>query len=579
MAASPLVSALERVGPHDHLCSIYEKEADRVSVALPFLRIGLGRGDKCVYVGDEGGEQAMAGALQADGVDVERLTASGALVLLPKEQAYLRGGRFEPEDMFRFWREEAAAATVAGFTAMRGAGETDWVVRKTQGVERWLQYESRLSEVMAQCNCLTLCQYDRRLYPPQLLVRVIQTHALVLYDGIVCANPYHVPAQDERQVERLLASIHDRGRVEEQLRRSEAYLAEGQRISHTGSWAWNAASGEVFWSAEHFRIFGLEPVAKAPAFEVVLAQVHAEDRPALRVAFETAVRNRSEYAVKCRVVRPDGSLRYVESRGRPVLDSSGTLVEYIGTIIDDTERQQAEEAVQKARAELAHVSRALTVSELAASIAHELNQPLAAVVANASACERWLAARPPNEAEAHAALRRITRDATRAGEVIHRLRSLLMRGVPQKVELRLGDLIADVMSLVDGEARDKGIALTSFVEEDVMPLRADRIQLQQVLLNLVLNAIEALGASSGPRTVELRARLGDAGAVVAVSDSGRGLDPRCVERVFEAFFSTKREGMGMGLAICRSIVEAHGGQIHARNNGGGGATFEFTLPF
>jgi signal transduction histidine kinase len=154
-----------------------------------------------------------------------------------------------------------------------------------------------------------------------------------------------------------------------------------------------------------------------------------------------------------------------------------------------------------------------------------------------------------------------------------------MRSAPQKVELRLGDLIADVMSLVEGEARDKGIALTSFVEEDVMPLRADRIQLQQVLLNLVLNAIEALGASSGPRTVELRARLGDAGAVVAVSDSGRGLDPRCVERVFEAFFSTKREGMGMGLAICRSIVEAHGGQIHARNNGGGGATFEFTLPF
>jgi signal transduction histidine kinase len=586
MAASLLVSALERVGSHDHLCSIYETEADRVAVALPFLRIGLGRGEKCVYVVDSGGEQAMAAALQADGVDVERMKQSGALVLRSGEATYLRSGRFEPEDMFDFWRKEAAGAADAGFSAMRGAGETDWVARTTPGVLRWLEYESRLTEVMAQCNCVMLCQYNRALYPPDLIARVIQTHPLVVYDGIICANHYHVPAseflqpgQDERQVRRLLASLRDRGRVEERLRRSEAYLAEGQKISHTGSWAWNAASGEMFWSAEHFRIFGLEPGAKAPDYEAVLARVHAEDRAALRAAFDTAVRNRSDYSMKCRVVRPDGSLRYVESRARPVLDSAGNLVEYIGTIVDETERQQAEEAVQKARAELAHVSRALTVSELAASIAHELNQPLAAVVANASACERWLAARPPNEAEAHAALRRITRDATRAGEVIHRLRALLMHSAPQKVELRLGDLIADVMSLVEGEARDKGIALTSFVEEDVIPLRADRIQLQQVLLNLVLNAIEALGASSGPRTVEVRARLGDAGAVVAVSDSGRGLDPQCVERVFEAFFSTKREGMGMGLAICRSIVEAHGGQIHAGNNGGGGATFEFTLPF
>jgi C4-dicarboxylate-specific signal transduction histidine kinase len=280
----------------------------------------------------------------------------------------------------------------------------------------------------------------------------------------------------------------------------------------------------------------------------------------------------------CRIVRPDGGLRYVESRARPVLDVAGNLVEYVGTIIDHTERRQAEEAVKKARAELAHVNRALTVAELTASIAHELNQPLAAVVANASACERWLAATRANNSEAQAALRRIARDAMRASEVIRRLGALLTRREPQKMELRLGELIADVMSLVESEARERRIALSAAVEEMLPPLRADRIQLQQVLLNLLVNAIEVLSESSERRTIELSARRGASGLILAVKDSGRGLDPRHVQCVFEAFFTTKREGMGMGLAISRSIVEAHGGQIHATNNDGGGATFEFTLP-
>jgi C4-dicarboxylate-specific signal transduction histidine kinase len=262
-----------------------------------------------------------------------------------------------------------------------------------------------------------------------------------------------------------------------------------------------------------------------------------------------------------------------------MIDESGMLIEYIGSVVDVTEHKQSEEAVRKARVELAHVNRALTVAELTASIAHEVNQPLAAVVANANAAERWLAAKPPNQAEANAALKRITRDANRASEVIARIRALLTRGEAQKVELHLDELIADVISLVEGDARHREIALSAAVEQSLPPIQADRIRLQQVLLNLLINAMDVLGAASGPRTIEVRATRLNGSVIVRVRDSGPGIDPKSIERVFEPFFTTKREGMGMGLAISRSIIDEHGGRIRAMNNADGpGATFEFTLP-
>jgi PAS domain S-box-containing protein len=372
--------------------------------------------------------------------------------------------------------------------------------------------------------------------------------------------------------------ITDRKRSDEAVRRSEVQLAEGQRISHTGSWSWNAGSGELNWSAEHFRIWGLDPAQPQPTAARVVGMAHAEDQPRMWRVWEEAVGERRDFDCEFRIVRPDGFIRYVHSLGRPVLDGSGGLLEYVGTVVDLTERRSAEQALLAAREELGRVNRAMTVGELTASIAHELNQPLAAVVANASACERWLAASPVNEPEARAALRRIVRDANRASDVIARIRALLIRRGPQKAELRLGELIAEVMSLVESQAREKGIALGAAVEGTLPLLRADRVQIQQVLLNLLLNSMEALGASSASRAIEVSARRRGAAVAVAVRDSGRGLDARHIERVFEAFFSTKREGMGMGLAICRSIIEAHGGEIRATNNDGGGATFEFTLP-
>jgi C4-dicarboxylate-specific signal transduction histidine kinase len=235
--------------------------------------------------------------------------------------------------------------------------------------------------------------------------------------------------------------------------------------------------------------------------------------------------------------------------------------------------------MQKARDELAHVNRALTVAELTASIAHELNQPLAAVAANANACERWLLGPVPDMDEAMAALSRITRDANRASQVVSRIRALLRRGVPTRAEVRMDDLMREVLALLESEARDKSVSVKAVTAEDLPPVMGDRIQLQQVVLNLALNGIEAMRFVQGPRMLQVSASkwLPD-GVVVSVRDSGVGLAPDQAPRIFEAFFTTKPDGMGMGLAISRSIVEAHGGKLWAQANDGPGASFLFTLP-
>ena len=493
-------------------------------------------------------------------------------------------------------------------------------------------------------------------------------------------------------------------RDEQALRRSEALLAAGQEMARTGSWAWNASSGEWFWSPEHFRIFGFPLAAKAPPVEDALRRLHPEDRPSWEAAFGRAVTAGTRFAAEGRVVHPDGSTRYVRSMGRPVLDEAGRTLEYVGILMDTTDEKQAkadlaaserrfrqlaeaiphhvwtlgldgairysnqrlmdytgltaeelrqggwaalhpddvdrvraawrhasatgapyeaeqrmrgrdgryrrfmrrvvavrdaqgrilewfgtdsdvearraaEEAVDQARTELARVNRAFTVGELTASIAHELNQPLAAVVANASACERWLQAPAPDIAEAVEALRRISRDATRASEVIARIRALLTRRPLRMAALRIEDVIRDVLLLVQRDAGANNVAVRATAAEGLTCVTADRVQLEQVVLNLVLNAIEAMGAVAGPRKLDVHAQpQGTDGVLVAVRDSGGGVNPRIADKVFDAFFTTKAEGMGMGLAICRSIVEAHGGALWATNNAGAGATFQFTLP-
>ena len=389
--------------------------------------------------------------------------------------------------------------------------------------------------------------------------------------------------QAQRELEaKVRERTQDLHRANEELRRSEAYLAEGQRLSHTGSWAWNVPSRDkVYWSKEQFRIYGFDPELTKPPYLEAVQRIHPEDRAKYDSSLETAIREKKDFELELRVVLPSQSIRHFYIVGHPVIDEAGNVIQFIGTTMDITERDKANEALRKTEADLARVARATTVGELTASIAHEVNQPIAAVVTNANACLRWLRGETPNLDKAREAAERIIRDGNRASEVITRIRALLKGGESDHKQIGFNDLVREVVALAQGAVSLHRASLQVELDPDLPPLLGDRVQLQQVLLNLVVNALDAMEAiSDRPRIVRISAAHDRTDVVrVTVRDSGIGLDPQHLEHLFEAFHTTKPEGLGMGLTISRSIVERHGGHLWAElNQGEPGSTFQFTLP-
>jgi PAS domain S-box-containing protein len=380
------------------------------------------------------------------------------------------------------------------------------------------------------------------------------------------------------------ADIDDRKRMEEALRQSEAYLAESQRLTNTGSWAWDVATGEyVYWSEDFFRIYGIDPRQGPLTRERVFQRVFPEDLAKVDATFHKSVREKVDTSVEFRIVLPDGTVRHVYLIRHPVLNGAGDLVRLVGTSMDITERKLAEEErerLHQLEADLAHINRVSMMGELAASIAHEVNQPLAGIVSNGSACLRWLDRDAPDVDEAREAVRDVVRDGKRAGEVIARIRTLTKRTGPPREKLDLDQTIREVLALVAEEAKRNRVTIRTLCADDVFPVFGDRVQLQQVMLNLVMNAIEAMSSVS-ERARQLVITIGNVDAdhvQVTVQDSGIGLDPNTLGRIFDAFYTTKAEGMGMGLSICRSILQSHGGRLWATSNDVPGATLHFTLP-
>lgn len=502
--------------------------------------------------------------------------------------------------------------------------------------------------------------------------------------------------------------IHERKQAEEKLRESEAYLAEAQRLSRTASWAWSPTTNKLrYWSEENYRLTGLDKSDRLPPFEAVLEHVPPDDRERFLQVLQDASARKVEFAHEFRFMRPDGEVREFCSVGHPVLDAAGNLVEYVGTLIDQTERKKAEEALRlseerlrlivdnlpgmlcsmdstgelefvnqrlqdyfgkslaglknwgplvhpedlprvsklwgrcietgqvydvehrvleaegvfrwihvnglplrddegrivrwyvlitdiddrkkaeaaldKAQMELAHITRITTMGELAASIAHEVNQPLAAVVNNANACLNLLSGDAPNLAEVREALAEIVEDADRAGAVLARIRQMAKRTPCEKSPLDLRAVIADVLLLARGESSARMVPIRTEVSDEALTVFGDRVQLQQVLLNLVVNGMDAMGSVPvAKRSLLISGRRenghGRCEAMIRVRDSGTGLDLKNRDRLFEAFYTTKSQGMGMGLSISRAIIEAHGGRLWAEQNEGGGASFLFALP-
>jgi signal transduction histidine kinase len=376
--------------------------------------------------------------------------------------------------------------------------------------------------------------------------------------------------------------VTERKHAEDALRRSEAYLAEAQRLTHTGIWAWDPRSDRMMHCSEEiFRIYALDPADGMPDFETLFQRVHPEDRDLVRERTLEGVRQREERLLEYRIVLPDGAIKYIESVRRPVLDKIGNVVEVVGTSLDVTERkrsQQERERLHKLEADIAHVNRVSMLGELAASLAHEIKQPLTAIMLNAKTCQHWINQIPSNTEEARASARRIEQDGTRAIEVIERVRSLYKKDVPDRRELvDLSQLIQEMIMLVRGETMGNSVAVRLELADGLPKVMADSVQLQQVLINLLLNAVEAMRERGGELTIGSQLTA-DRNVVISVSDTGVGLPTENLVRIFDPFFTTKPQGTGMGLALTRSIIESHGGRVWAVANAGPGATFHFVLP-
>jgi PAS domain S-box-containing protein len=511
--------------------------------------------------------------------------------------------------------------------------------------------------------------------------------------------------QLQKTNEALQAASRERKRVEEELRRSEESLLEAQKLSHTGSWRHDVASGTVVVSPEIYRIHDIKPDEDASNTEFFFSRFHPEDRKRVVELFERAEIEKTEFQVGYRIVLPDGTIKYLHTIGHPISNESGDLVEFVGTAMDVTaakqaeerilqserqlritldtipafvwshmpdgsvdfvnqrclestgtrredvlglrwasvvhpadrakvldernaalaaggpaeheirmrgpggnyrwwlirrvplrdehgrimrwyvaaadieDRKRAEEALRQARADLAHVNRVTTMGELTASLAHEVNQPIAAALTNANTCLRWLTRDQPDVEEARAAAMRIVNDGRRAAEIISRIRLLFKKGSPEQEPVDVNEITREMIVLLRGEATRYSISVQMELASDLPQVMGDRVQLQQVLMNLIMNGIDAMKDVDGTRELSVKSqRAKNEQLLITVSDTGVGLPPQQAEEIFNAFFTTKLNGTGMGLRISRSIVESHGGRLWAANNSPHGASFHVTLP-
>src|SRR5580700_10874816 len=372
--------------------------------------------------------------------------------------------------------------------------------------------------------------------------------------------------------------IDDRKRAEEELRRSQAFIAEGQRLARLGSFSWRVESGQITWSDQLYRIFEFEPGGLV-TLERIGSRVHPEDMPLLGDMIERAQRAASDLEYEHRILMPNQSVKYLHLVAHGTQDQDG-LLEYIGAVQDITERRLAEEALTQARSDLAHVTRVTSLGVLTASIAHEVNQPLSGIITNASTCLRMLAATPPNVEGARETAKRTIRDGNRASELIARLRALFSKKESTTEPVDLNDATKEVIALSLSELQRNRVILRREFADDLPVVIGDRVQLQQVILNLLRNASDAMrGVNDRPRQLQIRTERGEDDQVrLSVRDAGIGLDPQVMDRLFQPFYTTKNDGMGIGLSVSRSIIERHHGRLWAEPNDGPGATFSFSIP-
>lgn len=406
------------------------------------------------------------------------------------------------------------------------------------------------------------------------------------FDGIyrwfqVCGLPLRHPDGRIARWCALLTDINERKRAEQALQRSETLLAEGQHLARLGNFSWRVATDEIAWSEQLYRIFEFDQ-GMAITLEMIGSRVHPEDIPMLNDMINRARIGVSDFEYEHRLLMPDRSVKHLHMIAHGSRNADGQL-EYIGAVQDVTQRKLAEEALGKVRSELTHAARVTSLGELTASIAHEVNQPLGSIINNANACLSLLTQSTPQLNEIREALAEIIQGTEQASAVISRVRQLVRKAPSERTVLNLRDVVADVLVLARHEFAARQVTILTELAEDLPPVAGDRVQLEQVLLNLVVNGMEAMNATeASKRALVIRGRpeIRDKERMVTltVQDAGIGFKHNEMDKLFEAFYTTKPQGMGMGLVISRSIIEAHGGRLWAEPNQGPGATFLFSLP-
>ena len=376
----------------------------------------------------------------------------------------------------------------------------------------------------------------------------------------------------------LLNDVDDRKRAEEQLRLSEAFLVEGQRLSKTGNFSWSPVTDAITSSDQFYRILEYEPNTRI-TFDHIRARLHPDEVAVLNASIGRARSQGGHFDREYRLQMPDGRTKHVHVTAHASRDRQGRP-EFIGAAQDITQRKLSEEALNKARSELAHVWRVMSLGAFTASIAHEVNQPLFGILTNTNSCLRMLAADPPNIDGAREAAQLTLRDGSRASDVISRLRALFGKKAAVMESLNLNDAVREVVALSQSDVQRSRVVLQVDLSEDLQPITGDRIQLQQVILNLLRNAIDAMSnVDDRPRRLLISTSRDEGDHVrLSVKDAGVGLSPAEIDRLFEAFYTTKKSGMGIGLTVCRAIIESHNGRLWAAPNEGHGATFSFSIP-
>ena len=450
--------------------------------------------------------------------------------------------------------------------------------------DRWLNLihhedRPRVAEAAAAALVRGSPRYDveYRVVRPDRAERIVHSQGDVTWDE--SGRPLHQFGVLQDITELRQAEIELRA-SEEALRRSEAYLAEAQRLSHTGTIVFNA-TGPVYWSEESYRIWDLDPRQGLPELETVLQRIHPDDREiANKEAFE-ALSQKRKYAIEFRIVLPDGTIKYLESTGHPLLSADG-VPEMIATQIDVTERKVAQAEHEKLRqleSDLAHMNCLSIMGELTASLAHEILHPIATARNNARSALRFLDMNPVDLGEVREALECVVRDTDRGKDIVGRIREHIKKAPPRKERFDINEAIREVIVMVQSVIDKNNVSVSTRLMEGLMAVQGDRVQLQQVVLNLVLNAVEAMSSVEGVRKLSINTEQDKAGGIlVAVRDSGPGIDPERLDRVFEPFYTTKTSGVGMGLSICRSIIGAHGGRLWVDANLVRGTVFQFTVP-